>query len=200
MKGLKCCKAIRHNQEHTRAPISDHISDHIRDRGERENQSALPHEVRSSVVFFPSIRGQQDNEKADKESENNTRHVFQEGPWKIRLIWRSFKEGRAPRLGRGGARKNKCEGERLGLRCCVAGTPTLSLVLFINLFHPRRASSDPHSSQREAIAFLSLLIPLHHTSCTYPKPVSTGAQRSKNHRHRHLVFHLHSQSKVKGLI
>lgn len=57
------------------------MSDHIRDRGGRENQSALPHEVRFSVVvFFPSIRGQQDNEKADEESENNTHHVFQEGP------------------------------------------------------------------------------------------------------------------------
>lgn len=98
---------------------------------------------------------------------------------KRRLIWRSLKKRQPRRLRRGVSKQ--VQGERLRLQRCAVGTPALSLVLFINLFHPQRASSDPHSGQREAIAFLSLLIPLHHTYCAYLSPVSTRAQMPKNH-------------------
>lgn len=145
------------------------------------------------LLFLQSVRGQPDSVKSRGREREQYPPCFQE---KIRLIWRSLKE-RQPLLLRRGASK-QVQGERLRLQRCAVGTLPLSLVLFINLFHPWRASSDPHSSQREAIAFLSLLIPLHHTYCAYLSP----AQEYKGQRTtgRRLVFHSQSKSKGKGSV
>lgn len=147
--------------------------DHIWDKSRRAKSLGCRCTRCDPLLFLQSVRGQPDSRGREREQYPP---CFQE---KIRLIWRSLKE-RQPLLLRRGASK-QVQGERLRLQRCAVGTLPLSLVLFINLFHPWRASSDPHSSQREAIAFLSLLIPLHHTYCAYLSPVSTRAQRSKNH-------------------
>lgn len=140
-----------------------------------ESRGALLHNLYSSVVFYFFSGHQEDSNQSKEREWEQYPPSFQEGPWKIRLIWRSFKEHQAPQLRRGASEQVK--GERLRLHRCEVGALTLSLVLFINLFHPWRASPDPHSSQREVVAFLPLLILRHHTTCTYLNQVSSGATK-----------------------
>lgn len=171
MKGLKCCKwycTIRKTREFW-CQIT------FETRAGEQNHSAAVAAHCDPLVFAvrPWATGQR---KKPREAERTIPTMLS---GKIRLIWRSLKE-RQPLLLRRGASK-QVQAERLRLQRGAVGTLALSLVLFINLLHPRRASSDPHSSQREAIALLSLLIPLHHTYRAYLSPVSTRAQRSKNH-------------------
>lgn len=87
--------------------------------------------------------------------------------------------------------------ERFRLQRRSVGTLPLSLVLFINLFHPPRASSDPHSGQREARAFLPLLIPQRHTYCAHLYEAQS-AQEHKGQRTTGRRFVFHSQSKSRG--
>lgn len=148
----------------------------------------------SSSAFTYSGGQQEDNKRKSRESEQEQGPPsFQEGPWrvwgpwKIRLIWRSFKEREAVLLRRGAS--EQVQGERLGLHHCEIGAPTLSLVLFINLPHPLRASSDPHSSQREGGREGGGGLPFFHywyhciiqPALTWTKSAEE-LQRSQNHR------------------
>lgn len=133
--------------------------------------------INSTLLLFStsSLVNRKIASKAKQRKREQYPPPVQEGPWKIRLIWRSFKEHQALQLRRGASEQVK--GERLRLHRCEVGALTLSLVLFINLFHPWRASPDPHSSQRQVVAFLPLLILLHHTTCTYLNQVSSGTTK-----------------------
>lgn len=74
------------------------------------------------------------------------------------------------------------QGERLGLHRCEIGTSTLSPMLFINLHHPLRSCSDPHSSSREEVAFLSLLDTTASHNLHLPEPNQQMTPDSENHR------------------
>lgn len=174
--------------------MSDHIWFDLSQEPERKITGMPQHKLCSSVVAAVRPWAATQRKKPREGEKNNTPAMFS---GKIRLIWRSLKERQRPLQLRGGAWK-QVQRERLRLQRCAGGTPPLSLVLFINLLHPPRASPDPHSSQREAIAFLSLLIPLHHTHTAPTSAPSAQEHTGQRTAGRRSVFH--SQSKSKGRV
>lgn len=124
------------------------------------------------------VNGRMTGEKAEKGNENKANHPSSEDPSGFGTL--SNKANlkvieRAPgSVAKDGGAQEEVRRNWLGLHRSEVAAPKLSLVLFINLFH---ASSDPHSRQRGGVAFLPLLIPLHHTTCTYLNRVSSGAAK-----------------------
>lgn len=84
------------------------------------------------------------------------------------------------------------QGERLELHCCEVDTPPLSLVLFINLFHPRRASSDPHSSRGEGGCLSSIIDAAASHEPHSPEPSLWRSHKGQKTTGRHLASHPHS--------
>lgn len=86
------------------------------------------------------------------------------------------------------------QGERLELHCCEVDTLPLSLVLFINLFHPRRASSDPHSSRGEGGCLSSIIDATASHEPYSPEPSLWRSHKGQKTTGRHLASHPHSWS------
>lgn len=86
------------------------------------------------------------------------------------------------------------QGERLELHCCEVDTLPLSLALFINLFHPRRASSDPHSSRGEGGCLSSIIDATASHEPRSPEPSLRRSHKGQKTTGRHLASHPHSRS------
>lgn len=174
------------------------MSNPIWDESSRDKSLGYSCTFSHLLLFLQPTGGQQGKEKKKtRKGERSTHCVSRKNKANLKVIERAVAEAAQWGVEVGGGEGWKqVQGERFRLQRCAVGTPPLSLVLFINLFHPPRASSDPHSSQREAIAFRSLLIPLPHTYCAHLYEAQS-AREQKGQRTTGRLFVFSFRVKVK---